>query len=297
VWKKGQTWAGIKTHMGYNQEDYGAECAMLARALESASQRQTMPERVTIFTDAQAAIRRMASEETSPSQQYALQARKHIAALRRARPGVIIEIRWCPAHKGVEGNEKADEWAEVAAEEPDTHGAEWLNCSDRTEARPMPLSRSLAKISEKKMVGSMTMGWGPGLQTEVQGAGKPQAGRHDCWEYQEARFKALPAEDRALPTGQYLHWAKVRPTAQCWWCQCPSQTRDHLFKVCPEWRMQQKILWAEVQKETGRWKSRWKIRDLLADGRCSQAVLDFLSSTDVARLVPPGGERRGGARR
>jgi len=51
--------------------------------------------------------------------------------------------------------------------------------------------------------------------------------------------------------------------------------------------MQQKILWAEVQKETGKWKSRWKIRDLLADGRCGQAVLDFLSSTDVGRLVPP----------
>ena len=40
-------------------------------------------------------------------------------------------------------------------------------------------------------------------------------------------------------------------------------------------------------KETKRWKSRWKVRDLLADGRCGQAVLDFLSSTDVGRLVPP----------
>jgi len=51
--------------------------------------------------------------------------------------------------------------------------------------------------------------------------------------------------------------------------------------------MQQKILWAEVQKKTGKWKSRWKIRDLHADRRCGQAVLDFLSSTDVGRLVPP----------
>jgi len=96
-------------------------------------------------------------------------------------------------------------------------------------------------------------------------------------------------------TGQYLHWAKVRPTTQCWWCRCPSQTRDHLFKVCPEWKMQQKILWAEVQKETGRWKSRWKIRDLPGDGRCGQAVLDFLSSTDVGRLVPPLEERDAGS--
>jgi len=51
--------------------------------------------------------------------------------------------------------------------------------------------------------------------------------------------------------------------------------------------MQQKILWAEVRKETGKWKSRWKIRELLADGRCGQAVLDFLTSTEVGRLVLP----------
>jgi len=38
---------------------------------------------------------------------------------------------------------------------------------------------------------------------------------------------------------------------------------------CPEWKAQQKILWVEVKKETRRWKDRWKIRDLLADERCS----------------------------
>ena len=84
TWKRGESWVGIKTHMGYNQEAYAAECAALARALESASRRNTTPERVTIFTDAQAAIRRMASDEPGPGQQYALQARKYIAALRRA---------------------------------------------------------------------------------------------------------------------------------------------------------------------------------------------------------------------
>ena len=52
--------------------------------------------------------------------------------------------------------------------------------------------------------------------------------------------------------------------------------------MCPKWKGQQKILWVEVRKETGR----GKIRDLFADGRCGQAVLDFLSSTDVGRLVP-----------
>ena len=89
-------------------------------------------------------------------------------------------------------------------------------------------------------------------------------------------------------TGQYLNWTKNRPTPQCWWCRYRMQTRDHLFRECPEWKPQQKILWAGVKKETGRGKDRWKVRDLLADGGCVQAVLDFLSTTDVGRRVPAG---------
>jgi len=88
-------------------------------------------------------------------------------------------------------------------------------------------------------------------------------------------------------TGQYLNWTKKRRTPQCWWCRYRTQTRDHLFKERPRWKPQQKILWAEVKKETGRWKDRWKIRDLLADGRCSRTVLNFLSSTDVGRRCRP----------
>jgi len=96
-------------------------------------------------------------------------------------------------------------------------------------------------------------------------------------------------------TGQYLNWVKNGTTPQCWWCRYPRQTRDHLFKECPEWKAQQKILWAEVRKETGRWKSRWKIRNLLADERCGRAVLDFLSTTNVGRWAPGKEEDAGSA--
>ena len=69
-------------------------------------------------------------------------------------------------------------------------------------------------------------------------------------------------------SGQYLHWTKNRTTRQCRWCRYRTQTRDHLFKECLEWKPQQKILWAEVKKETGRWRTgggsgtSWRTRDV-----------------------------------
>jgi len=106
--------------MGHTQEGLRYGGVALSRVLETASRRQMAPERVAVSTDAQAAIRRMGLEEPGPGQMYALQAREHIAVLRRARPDITAEI-WCwLAHKGVPGNEKVDEWAKPAAEEPDT---------------------------------------------------------------------------------------------------------------------------------------------------------------------------------
>ena len=97
---------------------------------------------------------RLVAEEPGPGQKYAVQARRWIATLRAARPDVRIEIWWLPAQKGVEGNEKANEWAKQKAEEPDARGVEWLRYGYLYGARWMPPPRSLAdlmcEISEKK---------------------------------------------------------------------------------------------------------------------------------------------------
>jgi ribonuclease HI len=66
----------------------------------------------------------MTSEEPDPGELYAVPARRRIAEQRMPRPDITVEIRWCPAYKRVTGNEKADEWAKLAAEEPDARGVE-----------------------------------------------------------------------------------------------------------------------------------------------------------------------------
>jgi len=98
VWKKGVSWAGIKTHMGYNQEAYDTEWAALARALGLASRRNMAPERVTVFTDAQAAIRDGIGRTRSWAAVRPPGAEAH-CRVAPARPAIIIEIRW-PSTQG-----------------------------------------------------------------------------------------------------------------------------------------------------------------------------------------------------
>ena len=46
-------------------------------------------------------------------------------------------------------------------------------------------------------------------------------------------------------------------------------------------------MWARVKTETRKRKRKWRIGDLLADERCSPAVLDFLRTTYIGRAAPP----------
>jgi len=78
--------------MGYNQEAYDTECAALARALRTAAEQHKLGTGA-IFTDAQATIWGMTSDDPGPGQKYAIHARKHIRTLHRKEPDVRIEIR------------------------------------------------------------------------------------------------------------------------------------------------------------------------------------------------------------
>jgi len=46
-------------------------------------------------------------------------------------------------------------------------------------------------------------------------------------------------------------------------------------------------MWERAKEETKRGERRWRVGDLLADQRCSPAVLDFLRTTYMGRAAPP----------
>jgi len=91
-----------------------------------------------------------------------------VAALRRVRPGISIEIRWCAAHVGIAGNEEADKWARLAAEKPGTRGG---GTPRPTPAIPhKPQARNLGE----EVGGGTPMGWRSDLEDEVPHAKEPE---------------------------------------------------------------------------------------------------------------------------
>jgi len=95
---------------------------------------------------------------------------------------------------------------------------------------------------------------------------QPRTGRHSnaiVQSHDRAGDARRTVEDAPLPTGQCLESMGNQPTAKCWRCPYKNQTREHVFKNCPRREIRQKTLWANVWEETGRWKDRLKIRDLL----------------------------------
>ena len=71
-------------------------------------------QKITIFTDAQAALQRNTSDAQGPGQRYALTITQQ-AHDRWEQGRVSVQFRWVPSNAGTAGNEKADEWAKMAA--------------------------------------------------------------------------------------------------------------------------------------------------------------------------------------
>jgi len=49
-------------------------------------------------------------------------------------------------------------------------------------------------------------------------------------------------------TGKAKHLRIIMDHAKCWWYRYKTQTRENLFKDCPQLKSQQKTLWLPSKK-------------------------------------------------
>ena len=92
---------------------FDAELSALARAVELCVHQATPGIHFRIFTDSQAAMRRLIDDRPGPGQREAV--RGILGAGRILQREADISIHWVPGHGGIAGNEIADQWAGDAA--------------------------------------------------------------------------------------------------------------------------------------------------------------------------------------
>jgi ribonuclease HI len=115
VWEGKERWNKRRVHLGRQKEAFDAEMYAMSEAVKIADEicGKEGARRVTVFTDSQATLRRIQSDEPGPGQALALRMMNWESEL--TEKNIRVEYRWVPVHKGVEGNEEADLQATKAA--------------------------------------------------------------------------------------------------------------------------------------------------------------------------------------
>ena len=243
---------------------------------------------VAVFSDSQAAIRRMAHLDPGPGQQLARAINEHARALHAQ--GIDIVIHWVPRHSGIAGNDEADRQANKARECRGYTVRECIYTSAANRARQIPEGRTAAKAEwEAKRCSKHYVyrlkGKAGSKRSVPMTSVKPLA----------ARFYRLKSGH--APTGAYLKRFGHREDDICWWCRGGAvQTREHLFHHCSRWKDQPTTLWKTVGKATGWMAGRCRhvqMSELFSMEICDQAVMDFLAATEVGKFPPMQAEERG----
>ena len=290
VWKNPAfyRWEVCKTTLGENKEVLDAELWGISQALKIAL-KETTPKkvgRITVYSDAQMAIKQLQEAKSNAGQALRIQIYKQARQL-RAYGGEVI-VRWIPGHSGVEGNERADKAAKEASADSRAQVARWSSLTHVkkkiTDAKNSEICSWHQSRNEERERRSQSF-YVPRLKIGIH----PVLGQAP--KRYASRFFQLKVGHGAV--GVFLERIGVTETAECWWCRRPEQSVHHLYTKCRRWRRERRILRKELQALGIGWQcrpeKRW-VANLLGNEQAVQPLLKYLMTTEV-------GGREGGAER
>jgi ribonuclease HI len=107
----------VKTGLGGGAEVYDAEMAGLmmgAKAACKLAKRKNSANHIFLFADNTSAVQSIFDPKPGPSQLYAIKTHRHLTRFLDSHPNNQVTIAWCPGHKNIRGNERADKLAKEA---------------------------------------------------------------------------------------------------------------------------------------------------------------------------------------
>ncbi|XP_017890417.1 uncharacterized protein LOC108631187 [Ceratina calcarata] len=138
---------GNNVYLGKHTTVYQAEAIAITRCAEEMIENETKNESIVIFTDSESTVKTM--EKSSFKSIVALECYHRLTKLAKQNKNVVL--CWCPGHRGIEGNEKADQLAKEAVELKRTGTESWTPISYarfKAELRSFTLSRLRERWSE-----------------------------------------------------------------------------------------------------------------------------------------------------
>lgn len=107
---------GKATEYGIIEAEYGGLIIALQLARHAF---RTSTHQVTIVLNNQGVVQDMSTKKTSSQAlHHKIKANSILTNIAEQAPGVKVTLRWCPGHRGVEGNEEADKLTNGAAKRP-----------------------------------------------------------------------------------------------------------------------------------------------------------------------------------
>lgn len=250
---------------------FEAELIGIRLALDIAKEIKYTDE-VVICTDNQSAIKATTRQRGVPGQQLVELIQKEIKRLKQ-KQGIKILLVWTPGHRGLEGNEEADEEAGKAITEGD------LNCEHMTELSNIPISRSAVRqrlTQELKEKAKRLWQNSPRFEKMKKiDETLPSANfaritdklpRRNCTLLMQLRSGHAPLNDFLYKIGKVSH-------PMCQACEMEKETTKHFLVICPRYdairqKIQRELKCRDVSMKT-----------LLSNPKSMEFLFEYINGT------------------
>jgi ribonuclease HI len=291
--REGKEPCTLKYHLGSDKAHtvYEAEVVGLTLAVKLLATESNVTYPASIFVDNQAAIQSGESHNTKPGGYLVEHFRRSTRALAKRRReqehNFDLTVRWIPGHKGVKGNELADEAAkEAATGENETSTKKRLPQYLQDE----PLPNSVSALRQWHQAALSTR-WSDEWKLS------PRYARAKVIDHTMPSNKFLKLisplpkcqtsiytqlRTRHIPLNHHLHRIGRRDSPHCPICPGIDETIHHYLFDCPQYAREQHILSNALRCNAS------SISYLLSSDKATKPLMRFINSS--GRLKPTFGE-------